>query len=125
MDKMPECTQEYHPTTGGTVADTFESDGAPGDKDGTGMSAVTGNTEEGEYNHDKIKGHGVWPHSPADPEVGGPPLASTEGGPNYTQGQGSQAPASLPSDRINSGVSNAGPAMGGSKPYVHTRPKGY
>ena len=86
------------------MADTFESDGAPGDKDGTGMSAVTGNTEEGEYNHDKVRGQGPYPHSPADPDVSGPPLASTDGGPNYTQGQtGASQTGQMPSDRVKAG----------------------
>jgi hypothetical protein len=129
VEKIPACTREYYPNQGGEMADTYESDGAPGDKDGTGMSAVTGNTEEGDYpNVEALRGLGPYPHSPADPDCEGPPLASTDGGPNYTSGQGGPAqPATMPNDRVNSGVTNAGAAMGGSSYSSHStpRPRGY
>lgn len=129
MEKIPALTKEFYPNQGGEMADDYESNGAPGDKDGMGMSAVTGNTEEGDYpNVEALRGLGPYPHSPADPDCGGPPLASTEGGPNYTQGQGGPAqPATMPNDRVNSGVANMGDAMGGSSYSSHRspRPRGY
>lgn len=100
-DPMPACTKEYWPSQGGEMADAYESEGAPGDKGTGGLSAVTGNTEEGEYNHDTVKAHGNWPHSPADPDVEGPPLGS-DAGPNGLTDSG-PGTGPMPNDRRSGG----------------------
>lgn len=130
MEKVPECTRLFYPNQGGEMADTYESEGVPGDKDGTGMSAVTGNTEEGDYpNVEALRGLGPYPHSPADPECGGPPLASTDGGPNYTMGQNAPGqPATMPNDRVSSPPLPEGPVRGSAGSYSShrtSRPRGY
>jgi len=77
--KVPACTQKYHPSTGGYNGGYIEGKGMPGDKGEGGFSTPTGNTVDGDFNHEKVASHGNYPHSPADPAVGGPPLGSTSG----------------------------------------------
>lgn len=103
-DPMPECTREYYPAQGGEMGDTFESEGAPGDKDGTGMSAVTGNTDIGEY-QTAVNTFGDWPHGANDPDVEGPPIGadSQTVGPNGAVDMGAQTPSTMPNDRAKSG----------------------
>ena len=80
----PDCTKRYHPMTGGTEASYVEGHGETGDKGISVEAEYMQPTEEGVYNHAKVAAHGNYPHSPADPKVGGPPLGSTEGGPTHS-----------------------------------------
>jgi hypothetical protein len=80
----PEFTAKYHPTTGGFDAASVESEGEAGDK-GVGVeSAFSKPTEEGDYSGNAEK-FGDYPHSGANPDnLTGPPLGSTDGGPDHS-----------------------------------------
>jgi len=103
-DPVPACSKEYSPHSGGMEASPIESEGAPGEKGEGGMSAVTGNTEEGEYNYDKLRSWGNYPHSGPDPDnLEGPPIGSTDGGPTHAEGQSSPGGGGELNERIGKG----------------------
>lgn len=75
---MNQCMRNYDPGVGGMQASAIEGYGDAGEI-GEAQPSHTpgGKSDEGEYNHYYVSMHGDYPHSPADPEVGGPPLAQT------------------------------------------------
>ena len=81
----PACSAEYSPGSGGYDGAAIEGGGEAGDK-GVGVEAeFTKPTEEGDYNHAKVAAFGDYPHSGPNPDnLTGPPLGSTDGGPNHS-----------------------------------------
>lgn len=80
----PACSEQYSPSSGGYDGASVESGGEAGDK-GVGVeSEFSKPTEEGDYNT-AVNKFGDYPHSGANPEnLTGPPLGSTDGGPNHS-----------------------------------------
>jgi len=84
----PACSAQYAPTTGGYDAASIEGEGAAGDKGVSTESEYSNATEEGSYNNAPLAAFGAtrgWPATTPNPDnLEGPPLGSTDGGPNHS-----------------------------------------
>jgi len=75
---VPDSTQKYHPSQGGTEGSTIEGDGEPGAKDvGAIGPEPAAPSEEGDYNTVVNTFPPGIEHGAEDVPLGGPPLAST------------------------------------------------